>query len=773
MADEPTSAASDGTPPAPDPSAMVNDGLATALLADAKSHTARRVMLLAAGALVVAVSVAAVFWPEADETAPPPSPPAAPAKAAIDQIPDQPGPKPPTGVSLSVAEKARAEGDSAAALDCYRQLLATTRSEAGEEDADLVVDFLVLRLAQAQLRSGHSAEARTELASLAKSRSPVIRGMVSFQTALLDLREGRYLTARMQAYKALAVLTLVPGTGSIQSACDVLVAESLSRKALTLFNRERDLPATAGIDLDPFSNLRNEEELRGLLAAGTHELAGAILAPKLAVVANARTGPRWTVTSAGAPVEELLNRLAGAAGIEIAWQGPDAAARARPLFLYGENLTDQRVIEVACGAVGLLARLSGTRAVIHDPATCASTSDLQDILVREAGSAWRRLFLLTSEAGQFAYGHFALGLLCECRNDKPGAMTEFDLLAERFPHSPLAPLARLRSAATRIDLTDYAGARDELLELLNRHPDFSATDEVYLRLGKATMEAGLYDEAVATFKKLYGLELSGPSRLGACLGAGTCLYRKGDYAGAAEWLNRYLSLAADQTGDEPAQAALLLGRSEGARGRLDEARTALRTGLGFKPGPAFRTDILLELARTLVKQDELAAAVTVVEGLDRSTTSPEKADEAILLRAEILRTIGLAEKAKSLLKAELGSAASPEGRTRMVLELARCHVDLGELEEARRRLSAVFTEAGTGPLAGEAACELADVCLKAGQASHAASVCRHLLTLPLSDDLRRRVFEVLGTAYLRMRDYDRASLALSGVLPPAEGAATP
>ena len=772
MADEPTSAAGDGTPPVPDPSALVNDGLATALLADAKPHTARRIMLLAAGALVVAASVAAVFWPKAGETVSPPSTPAAPTKVAADQVPKQPRPRPPTGVSLSVAEKARAEGDSAAALDCYRQLLATTRSETGEEDADLVVDFLVLRLAQAQLRSGHSAEARTELASLTKSRSPVIRGMASFQTALLDLREGRYLMARMQAYQALAVLSLVPGTGSIQSACDVLVAECLSRKALAFFNRERDLPAAADVDLDPFSNLRNEEELRGLLAAGTHELAGAVLAPKLTVAANTRTGPRWTVTSAGAPVEELLNRLAGTAGIEIVWQGPDAA-RARPLFLYGENLTDQRVIEVACGAVGLLVRLSGTRAVIHDPATCDSTSDLQDIVVREAGSAWHRLFLLTSEAGQFAYGHFALGLLCECRNDKPGAMTEYELLAERFPHSPLAPLARLRSAATRIDLTDYAGARDELLELLNRHPDFSATDEVYLRLGKATMEAGLYDEAIATFKKLYGLELSGPSRLGACLGAGTCLYRKGDYAGAAEWLNRYLGLAADQTGDGPAQAALLLGRSEGARGRLDEARTALRTGLKFKPAPALRTDILLELTRTLVKQDELAAAVTVVESLDRSATSPEKADEAILLRAEILRAIGLAEKAKILLKSELGSAASPEGRTRMVLELARCHVDLGEIEEARRRLSAVFTEAGTGPLAGEAACELADVCLKAGQASHAASVCRHVLTLPLSDDLRRRVFEVLGTAYLRMRDYDRAALALSGVLPPAEGAATP
>lgn len=772
MADETTSAVDGGAGPEPEPPVLFNDGPPSDFLTRLKTHALPRRGLLLAGALALVVLAAAVVWPHADETPPPALPQPEPAPAVAEAQPEPAAQEAPQGVSLSTAEKARAAGDNAAALDGYRQLLAATRSETGD-DADLVVDFLVLRLAQAQLRAGRDGEARTQLVSLTKSRSPVVRGTACFQAALLDLRDGRCLTSRMQAYRALAVLGLAPGTTGLQSACDSLVATALSRKALAFLNREQDLPLAPATELDPFANVRNEAELRQLLAAGTDKLAGAVLGPKLSVTDHGKAGPRWTVTSAGAPVEELVNRLAGTADINIVWKDAGPAARARPLFLYGEGLTDQRVIEVACGAVGLVARLGGTEVVIHDPVACASTTELQDIVLREATSAWRRLILLSSQAEQFAYGHFALGLLCECRNDKPGAMTEYQLLAERYPRSPLAPMARLRSASARIDFADYAGARSELLELLNRHPSFPATDEVYLRLGRASMEAGLHDEAVTTFKKLFGLELSSPSQLGACLGAGTCYYRKGEYAEAAEWLNRYVGLAAGQTGDEPARAALLLAQSESARGRLDEARAALETALQAKPQPALRADVLLELARTLVRQDELAAAITMVESVSRNRVSPEKGDEAVLLHARILRMIGLAARAKILLQCEQNSAASPENRTRMAIELARCHVDAGELEEARRQLSAVLTEAGTGPLAREAACELADVCLKAGQTPHAISVCQHILTLPLPEDLRRRVLDTLGTAYLRMRDYDRAALAFSGMVPSAKGEANP
>lgn len=753
------------------------DGPDIGLQAPPEAAPPRRAVLLGGVLLLVGAVVAAVWLLAVGPHDPPPAPvqpTIAPALAETGSPPDPEPQTPAAALSWTVAEKACADGDYTAALDCYRRLIAKARVGGCEEaDADLVLDFLVLRLAQAQLRAGRTPEARDQLNLLTDSRSPLVRGLACFQVAVLDLEEGQYLSARTQAYRALAILGASPKGTQLESACDFLVAVALSRKALAFYSLDNDLPAAAIPESKLFSALHSEDELRQFLSDGADRLAGAALGPKLDAVVNGKAGPRWTVGCSGAPVEELLCRLTGSANVNVVWKNADPAVRSRPLFMYGDELSDQRVIEVACGTVGLMARLGGTEVAIHDPQGFASTADLRDLLLREAVSVWRRLLLRSSDAEQFAYGHFALGLLYECQNDKAGAMTEYQVLADRYPRSPLSPLARLRNASIRIDFKDYAGARQELLELLNRHPAFHATDQVYLRLGEATMEAGLTDEAVATFKKLFDLEPELPVRLTACLKAGACCYRKADYEAAARWLGRYVDLADGRTGDEPAQAGLLLARSQAALGRFKPASEALTKALEAEPGEALRVDILLELARTLMRQDELAMAIAVVESIHRDRVPADKADEAVLLHAQILRAVGLADKAAMRLQAEMASATSAQNRTRMAIELARCHIDAGKLKDAHRELAAILTDVGTGPLAHEAACELAEVCLKTGQADHAISVCQHALGLPLPDATRQRLLNILGAAYVRIRDYDRAALTFSTLAPEAKGAANP
>ncbi|HUU10009.1 MAG TPA: tetratricopeptide repeat protein [Phycisphaerae bacterium] len=777
MAHEVNPAPADEPQGGPSSALVPEDGPDIGLEAQPEAALPRQAVLVG-GVLLLVGAVVATVWllaVGAREPSPAPvQPTVAPASVGTVPPPTREPPAPPEALSLTVAEKACADGDYTAALDCYRRLIAKARLGGSEEaDADLVLDFLVLRLAQAQLRAGRTGEAKDQLNLLTDSRSPLVRGLACFQVAVLDLEEGQYLSARTQAYRALAILGASQKGAQLESACDFLVAVALSRKALVFYSRDADLPAPVIPESSLFSTLHSEDELRRVLSDGVDRLAGAALGPKLDAVVNGKAGPRWTVACGGAPVEELLCRLTGSANVNIVWKNVDPAARDRPLFMYGDKLSDQRVIEVACGTVGLMARLSGTEVTIHDPQGLASTADLRDLLLREAVSAWRRLLLRSSDAEQFAYGHFALGLLYECQNDKAGAMTEYQVLAGQFPRSSLSPLGRLRNASIRIDFKDYAGARQELLELLNRHPAFQATDQVYLRLGEATMEAGLTDEAVATFKKLFDLEPALPVRLAACLKAGACCYRKADYEAAARWLGRYIDLSAGRTGDEPAQAALLLARSQSALGRFEPASAALTKALEAEPSEALRVDILLELARTLMRQDELAMAIAVVESIRRDSVPADKADEAVLLHAQILRAVGLADKAAMQLQAQMASATSDQNRARMAIELARCHIDAGKLMDAHRQLAAVLTDVGTGPLAIEAACELAEVCLKVGQADHAVSVCQHALSLPLPDATRRRLLNILGVAHVRMRDYDRAALAFSALAPEAKGAATP
>jgi tetratricopeptide (TPR) repeat protein len=424
--------------------------------------------------------------------------------------------------------------------------------------------------------------------------------------------------------------------------------------------------------------------------------------------------------------------------------------------------------------LGLVARLTGEEAIIHDPSGRTSTDELRDLVLREAVSGWRRVLLRAPDAKRQAYGHFALGLLYEHQNDHASAMTEYRLVTERYPRSKHAPQARLRGAIVRIDFRDFTGAREELIELLNRHPSFPDSDQVYLRLGQATMETGHLDEAIKTFKKLFYLELSQESRIGACLGAGTCFYRKGDHKSAAEWLARYVALARQSdTEAGAARGSLLLARSLNALGRHQDAVAAVRKAADAEADTDLRTELLLELARSLAAGKEYTAALAVVHRVEASDVDRPALDEAALIQSRVLRAISVPERALRLLREELRHAADARTKARMAVELARCYADAGDLDGARRIMAEALPKLEAGPEAHEATCELADFALRAGHPDQTIGLCRKLLARPISPEVRRRAFEALGQAYVAVRDYERAALAFSGAMPGAKGGANP
>jgi predicted Zn-dependent protease len=58
--------------------------------------------------------------------------------------------------------------------------------------------------------------------------------------------------------------------------------------------------------------------------------------------------------------------------------------------------------------------------------------------------------------------------------------------------------------------------------------------------------------------------------------------------------------------------------------------------------------------------------------------------------------------------------------------------------------------------------ELADVCLKLERGEQAASVCLQLLESDVPEQDKQQILRMLAEAYNQQKNYDKATLALSG-----------
>lgn len=712
--------------------------------------------------------------------APPPAPspapktPEAPAAPAAAPTPAAPAPAPSDvphqGSSWPAAEQARKALHHGEALTHYRGLLEQSEKNPGNRR---ISGLLHLRVGACLEGLSRLREARVEFAEAADSGSPIVRAAACYETARMDVSENQYMMGRLRAYQALACLGPVGARSPLATSSEYLAAHAVTYRALSFYGNDLPKPRHLPPAVDPFAGL-SEIQLQNVISEGADRLSAAVLGPQI----QSKEGPAgahlWTAVCAGAPIGDVLSRLATAAGFEIRWEGVDAAARSRPVVLNLSGAGEQQLAEIACGAAGLMARFTGTETVIYDPVACASTSVPRDLAVREAVSLWRRFFLRGTDNSQLAAGHFALAVLYERTGDSGAAMAEFRMVASRYPTDALAPLAQLREASVKIDLRDYTGAREELLDLLNRYPDCPASDEVYLRLGQATMEAGHVDEAIATLKKLYFMDLSLASKAGASLGAGKGFFRQKQYDEAAAWLTRRVTLARSPDVDRDLPEAYgLLAKTEAARGHLPEAVRAYKEALAIAPRDSWRVEMLLDLVHILVQQEDFVGAMGLLEGLSPKDVAPPQADEILLARAEILAAMRLPEQAMSLLRRALPACSSAETHARMTLQLARSMADGGDANLARETLCELLPKMEPGPLAHRTALDLAEACVRTEHNAQAITVCRELLKSPCSEEVRRNARAILGRAYVREKDYQRAAMALSGMPLDAQGAAKP
>ena len=673
------------------------------------------------------------------------------------------------GVSWAQAEKAFADADYDQAARHYERLVEIAQQVRSEP---LVHDFFCLRLGECYLRLGRQGDADLLFQTVSHSRSPRVRACALYRQALRQIEQGLYLPARTTAYQALAAVLALEAAPALEADCDFLIARALTEQYLA-FHGQRELvqwqspDARQGSPLTDLLDGLDEPRLRRALAEG---LLGekTLLGPQMESVGSANGPAAWRLTCTAYPLEELVQQFAARTDTEVRWTIDSPDVRRRPVELAVAAAPPQRLIELAAGSAGLVARYDGSEVSLHDPQSYRSATQHRDLLTAEACAAWRRLFLRYPGDPRQAGGRFALACLQEFAGQTLAAIQEYQLVVQRFPNSPQAAHSLLRSADLRMAMKDYAGSRTDLLTLLDRYPSQAAQRRVYLGLGRSACLAGLWQEAYHAYHKLYYLDHSAACRSEAGLGAARSLYQLGQHDQAAQWLERHLQAAPDGSAD----AYLLLGRCLARLGRLEHAANACRKALTLKGDSDLRVEATFELARIEASREQFIWVLEAVRRLQDERLDPARQAEAQMLAARAYCGMILHDKAVELLRTAVQAASDPAIRCDLIVELARCQAQAEDYSAAQQTLSEVLPKLSVEKSYG-VQCELGELLLKMDKPAQAAAVLEGLLKSACPAKVRQRAGVLLGQAYAAREEYQKAAVALSGLAPAGDGGGKP
>ncbi len=670
----------------------------------------------------------------------------------------------PAPTSWAECERALVEQQYGRALLGYSQLLEQSRIQPGNQ---LITDLLRLRMAQSYVHLGRHYKADELYSKVLISDSPLIRAVARYQLAVRDAFGKQFLRARMRAYRAIADLALLESPLLLEIDCDFLIARVLSEKVFGYYGKG-DLFNWQSIRInDPFTGADATEILR-LIRTGQGRREGAMLGPQVSRDLSQAGQRRFSVACTRTGIEKLLAAFVAKAELQLEWVGVSAPARSRAVSLRYSNITEQRLSEVSCGLTGLIGNYDGQRITVHDPQTYVMLSEQRDLLNNEAKAVWRRLFLRASDDPRLPEGRLAYAVLSECAGEVDVAMREYQLIAQRFPRNLSAPVALLQSADMRIRLRDYTGARADLLNMLDQYPDSQSSDQVYMKLAEATMNAGLFEEAIRTYRGMYYKELSSESQRKACIGASKCFASLGKMDEAKKWAMRYIGLA-DTQEEGLAEAYMLIGQAEVLAGNDAEAAAAYYRALAYSPPRDLYVKTAIDLAEVEMRRKQYVLAMNAMHRLGKLSLTPGQTAKFVICMSQIYRDMGIPEKGTILIRNHMLALSDMVLQAKLSQELARCYLAENDIPAAERTLVEFLPKMEAGPPAHESVCLLAEIYLKTKRPKEAITLARPLTYVECSDEIRQRVGDILGQAYIQQEEYGRAADVLAAAMFVKEG----
>lgn len=629
------------------------------------------------------------------------------------------------------------------------------------EEGQLLNDYFQLRMGQCLVRGNKNDQAREELNAVTRSMSPVIRALAWYELAKVDLADGRFLAARTKAYQSIAAISAMDRPLALEADCSFLIARVLTDKTRGFQTTEDAIHWPADQTPDPFAGI-DTIQIRKLLREGVGYWSP-LFDPTLTMESVENEIGRWRVSCSQLTIENLLNQFGRKAGKDVKWIGVREQAMRRIVNFHYRSMPSQKISEVAAGMAGLIGRFTLNEIRVYDPADATSVSHQHNLLTREAISAWRLFFLRFPTDVRVPDGRFALASVSEWSGEKIDAIHEYELLARRYKRSDVAPMALLQAAKIKISMMNFAKARQDLVDLLDLYPDYPGVDKVYLMLAEVNESSNQLEEAVRTYEYLYHRNLSSSSRLAACMGAGRCHDKLKNPAEATKWFARYAALIKKPNPNDYVDAYFMMARSEASRGNYDMAVQAYRRGLAGRPPVERRIPALMELIDVHVRQENFVSAIGVLNHLRRETLTKEQECRQAVLTAQVLRALGLLEKARSVLKLQLSATDAPELHAVVGVELAQCHIDAEDYESAQQLLTEVLPLLRNEQALWLAEVLLADVCLKMDEPDQAIQIAQKVRDSTAPDELQRRAGRILGEAYLLKKEYEKAALAFSGL----------
>lgn len=722
-------------------------------------------------------------------------------------------------ISLQVAENYYRQKDYDQAYEVFVRL----RNNLGGPDYEMTRDFLLLKMGLCLEKKEDFENANQLFKQAAMSHSVVTAVFSNYYSSLMESRLGKYLNARMRAYRAAALTGALASdydwSSKMERDCAFIVAEAITRQAMMLCDADSQLPeklwsqesgrnsaTSAG-----YEKLLNEltisksgspEDLQKILDIGVEKLNKGLLTPQIKAVEqdNADSLSRWQVSCNGPGIDELIARFAANTHLDVRWISPDnqkidkknvsaGSKWNRALTLYMPSATIQQVVTTAAGAVGLIAQvnnfekeadsskpsdkpfssqtINGT-ITITDAAEYSSLSEHTKMLAEHAIGLWRKLLLMYGDDRRMGDAHFALGILEGQMGEVAEAIAEYKLVSSRYSNTVLASFALLRSSRLKTAIRDFTGAASDLKELIEQYPDDELVSQAHLELAETTMKTGLFEQAAILYRKAYNLGYSSEFTAVAAIGAGKCYYQMKDYEAAKKWLTRYLEIiqGQKQVKNRNSQdtnfytAYFLLGKTYLALGNFEAACSALQKTTILAVAGDDYYEALISLIETQIKMENFIGALSIIESARDRPFTQAQATQMLILRSRALRLMGLADQALAALSDRERYVADSQLKASIVVEMARCSEVNRDFDKAKELLAEGLSLLAAGPEAQAVSLELAEVCLKLGDDKQAIRICNQVIGSSQDESIKRKVADILASTYNKQQDYDKAARAI-------------
>ncbi len=614
---------------------------------------------------------------------------------------------------------------------------------------------------------------------LSTSDSAVIAANASYQLAVIKLNDNDHIETYRLAHQALNTISLIQDeTGqftNFKTICNLLIAESLGNYTFSLRQDDTGVIqiSLAPKKIDLLEQLTSQQKEQ-LVFSGTQVASAATDNPITESLIDANASASYNVTCNRIPLDDLLLKITSLDCFDVRYENFQSnehlKKRLVTLCIKGGTIDD--VVTNAAGSAGLLASIerSEDESIIHiiNPSQYQSVSSHLQLLNRLAKKRWTS-FLLTCDSDTYsAAAHIALGLL-EKQNNKPlQAVVQFNIVADNYYQSILAPLALLYSAQTKAFIKDYPSAITDLTRLVEQYPSSQFFHQGYLELADIQFRTKDFTQAAKINEKVYSTDNSTEIKTKAAYSAAQCCYQNFDYKNTHKWLSRYFEIAKENNDIHYPKALLTLGLTCSKLNNFDQANQAFMLAMRSDLSAQDYSAAAFGLTNSLVNSDDFSTALGVLDNIDTWQLTPSQAIMMIQTKSRIYHKIGLTDKAIALLIDKIDIITEPNLKAEVALQIAQYLKETGKLQKACRLLAETIAATEDYSLTQSVSFALAEICYLQGNFDQTISTCHKLLDNDLPDEMKQNTLNILAKAYNSKGQYQNAALALLGQIPPQQ-----